>query len=106
MKILSFNPSHDGAFAYLEDGRLVASIEAEKDSRYRHSPLFVADIFSVLGELKEVPDVLCRGGWWPSDTHLTGEHLLAGYHGITNSDIVVDQIRLLGKTVEYFSSSH
>lgn len=33
MKILSFNPGHDGAFAYLEDGNLVASIEAEKHSR-------------------------------------------------------------------------
>lgn len=58
MKILSFNPSHDGSFAYLEDGHLVASIEAEKDSRYRYSALSVPDVFSVLGELKEVPDVL------------------------------------------------
>ena len=69
MKILSFNPGHDGAFAYLENGHLVASIEAEKQSRYRHSPLSVPDVFSVLGELKEAPDVLCRGGWWPSDMH-------------------------------------
>jgi len=106
MKILSFNPGHDGAFAYLEDGHLVASIEAEKHSRYRHSPLSVADVFSVLGELKEVPDVLCRAGWWPSDTHLSEQHFLAGYHGISNSDIIVGQKRLLGKTVEYFSSSH
>ena len=30
MNILSFNPAHDGAFAYLEDGHLVASIEAER----------------------------------------------------------------------------
>ena len=65
MKILSFNPGHDGAFAYLEDGHLVTSIEAEKHSRYRHSPPSIPDVFSVLGELKEVPDVLCRGGWWP-----------------------------------------
>jgi predicted NodU family carbamoyl transferase len=106
MKILSFNPSHDGAFAYLEDGHLVASIEAEKHSRYRHSPLSVTDVFSVLGELNEIPDVLCRGGWWPGDTHLSEQHFLAGYHGISDSDIIVGQKRLLGKTVEYFSSSH
>ncbi len=81
MKILSFNPGHDGAFAYLEDGHLVALIEAEKHSRYRHSSLSVLDVFSLLGEVNEVPDVLCRGGWWPSDTHLSEQHLLAGYHG-------------------------
>ncbi|OPY76702.1 MAG: Decarbamoylnovobiocin carbamoyltransferase [Syntrophorhabdus sp. PtaU1.Bin153] len=106
MRILSFNPGHDGAFAYLEDGHLVASIEAEKHSRYRHSPLSVPDVFNVLGELKEVPDVLCRSGWWPSDTHLSERYFLAGYHGVSTSDIIVSQKRLLGKTVQYFSSSH
>jgi predicted NodU family carbamoyl transferase len=106
MKILSFNPAHDGAFAYLEDGHLVASIEAEKHSRYRHSPLAVPDVFSILGELKEVPDVLCRSGWWSSDMHLSEQQLFAGYHGVSNSDIIVGQKRLLGKTVEYFSSTH
>ena len=106
MKILSFNPGHDGAFAYLEDGHLVASIEAEKHSGYRYSPLSVPDVFSVLGELKEVPDVLCRGGWSPSDTHLSAQRFLAGYHGVSTSDIIVGQKRILGKTVQYFSSSH
>ncbi len=106
MKILSFNPGHDGAFAYLEDGHLVISIEAEKHSRYRHSPLSIPDVFGILGELKEVPDVLCRGGWWPSDTHLSEQHFLAGYHGVNKSDIIVGKKRLLGKTIEYFSSSH
>jgi len=106
MKILSFNPGHDGAFAYLEDGRLVISIEAEKHSGYRHSSLSVPDVFSVFGELKEIPDVLCRGGWWPSDTQLSEPQFFAGYHGISNNKIIVGQKRMLGKTVEYFSSSH
>jgi len=106
MNILSYNPGHDGAFAYLEDGHLVASIEAEKHSRYRHSALSVLDVLSILGELKQVPDVLCRGGWWPSETYLSEQYVFAGYHGVGSSDYVVDQKRLLGKTVEYFSSSH
>lgn len=106
MIVLSYNPGHDGAFAYLEDGQLVASIEPEKNSHYRHSALSVPNVFSVLGELKEVPDVLCRGGWWPSDPHLSEQRDLAGYHGVRKSDIVVGKRRLLGKTVEYFSSSH
>jgi len=106
MNILSFNPGHDGAFAYLEDGHLVVSIEAEKQSQYRYSPLSVVDVFSVLGELNEVPDVLCRGGWWPADKPISEQRDFAGYHGVGNSDIVVGKRRLLGKTIEYFSSTH
>ncbi|MBI2994138.1 MAG: proline dehydrogenase [Gammaproteobacteria bacterium] len=106
MIVLSYNPGHDGAFAYLEDGRLVASIEAEKDSHYRHSSLAVPDVFSVLSELKEIPDVLCRGGWWTSDPHQSKQRGVAGYHGVRNTEIVVGKMRLLGRTVEYFSSSH
>lgn len=106
MTVLSYNPAHDGGFAYLEDAQLVVAIEAEKNSHYRHSPLSVSDVFDVLGELKAPPDVLCRGGWWPSDTPLSEQRDLAGYHGLDKSDIVVGKRRLLGKTVEYFSSSH
>jgi len=106
MIILSYNPAHDGAFAHLEGAHLVASIEAEKHSHYRHSPLSVPDVFGVLGELKEIPDVLCRGGWWPSDTHLSEQPPTAGYRGVSKNDIVTGQRSLLGKTVEYFSSSH
>ena len=29
MKILSFNPDHDGAFAYLEDGHLVCGVRLD-----------------------------------------------------------------------------
>lgn len=106
MNILSYNPGHDGAFAYLEDGQLEASIESEKNSRYRYSPLTVPDVFSVFGELKKVPDVLCRSGWWPSDTYLPEQRSIAGYHGVHSSDIMAGKRRLLGKTIEYFSSSH
>ena len=80
--ILSFNPGHDGAFAYLKDGHLLFSIEAEKNSNYRHSPISVPDVFNVLGELEEIPDVICRGGWWPSDAHLSEQRSHAGYRGV------------------------
>lgn len=106
MKILSFNPGHDGAFAYIEDAHLITSIEAEKNSRYRYSPLSIPDMFSVLGELKEVPDVICRSGWWPGDTNQSEQHLIAGYHGVNDSDIIIGQQRFLGKNLRYFSSSH
>ena len=69
MKILSYNPGHDGAIAYLQGARLVVSIEAEKDSNYRYSPISSHDVFNVLGELDKIPDVICTGGWWPRDHH-------------------------------------
>ena len=67
MNILSYNPSHDGAIAYLKDAHLLISIEAEKNSNFRHSPISVHDLFDALGEIEEMPDVLCTGGWWPRD---------------------------------------
>ncbi len=106
MKILSFNPGHDGAFAYIEDGNLVTSIEAEKHSRYRHSPLGISDLFSVFGELRDIPDAISRGGWWPSDAHLSEQSLHAGYYGTDNGGIITGQQYFLGKKVKYFSSSH
>jgi predicted NodU family carbamoyl transferase len=105
MKILAYNPGHDGAFAFVEDGRLVFSIEAEKGSRYRHSSLSVADAFDVLGEVQTVPDVLCRGGWWPGDSP-QGRERVADYRGSHHDQVVVGKKRWLGKTVHFFSSSH
>ncbi len=105
MKILSYNPGHDGAFAYVEDGRLVLSIEAEKGSRYRHSPLTVPDAFDVLAEVESIPDVLCRGGWWPGDSPLVGR-AVADYRGSDSDRAVLGKKRFLGKTVDFFSSSH
>ena len=107
MNILSYNPGHDGAIAYLKDAHLLVSIEAEKNSNYRYSPISSPDVFNVLGELDEIPDVICTGGWWPRDNeHLLGSHAHVGYRGVSKSDVIVDQRRLLGRPVHYFSSSH
>ena len=106
MNIISFNPGHDGAIAYLKGGRLLVSIEAEKNSNYRYSPISSHDVFSVLGELDEIPDVICTGGWWPREKHLLGSHVHAGYRGAQKSDVIISQRRLLGRPVKYFSSSH
>ncbi len=106
MNILSYNPGHDGAIAYLKDSQLIFSIEAEKNSNWRHSPISSRDVFDVLRKIDEIPDVICTGGWWPRDHHeyLHGPHVQ--YRGVSKKDIIIDQQRLLGKSVLYFSSSH
>jgi len=106
VNILSYNPGHDGAIVYLRDGRLVFSIEAEKNSNYRYSPVSSHDVFNVLGEIEERPDVICTGGWWPREAQLLGSPSHVGYRGVAESESVVDQRRLLGRPVRYFSSSH
>lgn len=108
MNILSYNPGHDGAVAYIRNGRLQFSIEAEKNSNYRYSPISSPDVFNALGELDEIPDVICAGGWWPRDhyDYLHGSNVHVGYRGLSKSDSISDQRRLFGRPVRYFSSSH
>jgi predicted NodU family carbamoyl transferase len=106
VNILSYNPGHDGAIACLKDAHLLVSIEAEKNSNYRYSPVSSHDVFNALGELDEIPDVICTGGWWPREQNVLGPQALAGYRGVLKSDVIVEQRRLLGRSVHYFSSSH
>lgn len=106
MKILSYNPGHDGAIAYLRDARLEVSIEAEKNSNFRYLPISAHDLFVALGELEELPDVLSTGGWWPGDGELAEPLPTVGYRGVSKNDVIVSQRRLLGKHIKYFSSSH
>ena len=76
MNILSYKPDHDGAIAYLKDAHLQFSIEAEKNSNYRYSPISTHDVFSALGELDELPDVICAGGWWPREAQVLGYRIV------------------------------
>ena len=84
------------------------SVEAEKDSNARYSPISIADVFETLGELDGIPDILCTGGWWWRDhfEYLHGSDVRVGYRGVARSDIIARKRRLFGKQVQYFSSSH
>lgn len=106
VNILSYNPGHDGAVAHLRDGRLVSSIETEKDSNWRYTPIASRDLLDAFGRLEDVPDAVCTGGWWPREARPTGSPFHVGYRGIAKDGITVDRRRLLGKSVAFFSSSH
>jgi len=106
MNILSYNPGHDGAIVYLKEGKLMFSIEAEKNSNWRHSPICSRDVFDALNKIDEIPDIICTGGWWPRDhyEYLNGSRVQ--YRGVSKKDVIIDQHLLLGKSAHYFSSSH
>lgn len=106
MHILAYKPDHDGAIAYLKDAYLEFSVEGEKNSNYRYSPVSIHDIFNILGEVDDVPDVICTGGWWPRDAQVLGSRASVGYRGVSKSGIRVEKRRVFGKPVHYFSSSH
>lgn len=108
MKILSFNPGHDGAIAFLRDSRLIMSIEAEKDSNYRYSSVSATNVFDAIGELEEFHDVISMGGWWPRDhyEYIQGSRNHVGYRGVSKTDVIISQRRFLRRRVGYFSSSH
>jgi predicted NodU family carbamoyl transferase len=108
MRSLSYNPGHDGAIVHLVDGRLEMSVEAEKDSNYRYSSVSSPDVLNVIGELEEIPDAICMGGWWPRDHHefVHGSSNNVGYRGIAKGDVIIGKRRFLKKSVRYFSSSH
>ena len=108
MRILSYNPGHDGAIVLVQDARLAMSIEAEKDSNYRHSSVSILDLLNAVGEFEEIPNVICMGGWWPRDHHeyLYGSEHNAGYRGLSENKFIIGSKRLLTRKVDYFSSSH
>lgn len=106
MDVVAYNPGHDGAVAYLRDGRLLSSIEAEKDSNYRYSPLSSSDMLDAIARLDRVPDVIAVGGWWPREAHLTGPSKHVGYRGLDRSAIIMDRRPFMSTDVDYFSSSH
>jgi predicted NodU family carbamoyl transferase len=103
--ILSFKEGHDGTVAAIEDGKLLFSLEAEKDSFGRYAGL-TADLLTRAAErLDSMPDVIAVGGWIKG-FQATGAPSLTGYFGV-GPDAVSDRPgNFLGKQVRIFSSTH
>jgi hydroxymethyl cephem carbamoyltransferase len=108
MLVLALNPGHDGAVAAIQDGKLLFSVEGEKDTYARHAPVTSFTFTRILEMLDEIPDVLAVSGW-----HKTGplyflpeahRQLASGYHG--SQSLFHGPIKLLGKEATFFTSSH
>ncbi|MFC6091788.1 carbamoyltransferase C-terminal domain-containing protein [Saccharothrix lopnurensis] len=103
MLVVAVKPGHDGAIAAIGDRELLFSLESEKDSRPRYSPLLPTTVLDIAEHLGEIPDVVALGGWAdlrPRGVVRTG----AGYTGIQEPQIGTS--RFFGKEVTYFSSTH
>lgn len=103
VRVLSLKPGHDGTIAFVSDGELVFSVEAEKDSYPRYGNVTGQLVAEALELAPEMPDVLAVGGWHKVlpgyDTHIG-----AGYFGLDK--MVTRPGRVFGKPITMFSSSH
>jgi hydroxymethyl cephem carbamoyltransferase len=100
--VVALSPDHDGSVAVVGDGRLLVSLESEKDSFPRHSALTPASLAAALEYLEDAPDVVAIGGWQKHQA-VANRDVGAGYRG---SQAVSRAIRSLGKDVTVFSSTH
>lgn len=105
MKILAFKPGHDGSVAYLRDGHLVFSYEAEKDSFPRFSELHPSALLQALGEIEEVPDLFAISGWHRGYS-AESEGVGGGYFGHEVSSVQFRPGKIFGMRTNIFESSH
>ncbi len=104
-RILAFNLYHDSGIAYIEDGKLIASLEGEKDSRprfYSEATLIdFADLYARLERIAPVnPQVVaCLGEYskWKSSPYSV-------YYGIDHQH--EKKASFFGKDVTMFSTTH
>jgi hydroxymethyl cephem carbamoyltransferase len=103
MLIVGIKPGHDGTLAAIQDGELLVSLEAEKDSFRRYSPVTPATLLEFAQHINALPDVVAFGGW-DSLTLLRHRPFGAGYLG-TDTGSYHDS-RFFGKQIRYFTSTH
>ncbi|MBV9025521.1 MAG: 3-hydroxymethylcephem carbamoyltransferase [Streptomycetaceae bacterium] len=103
MLIVAFKPGHDGGMAAIRDGRLLYSLESEKDSYARYSFLTPTTMLEIAERLNEMPDVVAVGGWQEKGISIKGQ-VGAGYHG--TNEVITRTSRFFGKQVTFFTSSH
>ncbi|MGN9908682.1 carbamoyltransferase C-terminal domain-containing protein [Phytohabitans sp. LJ34] len=105
MLILSFKEGHDGTIAAIDNGALLFSLEAEKDSRLRYSSL-TAEVFALAAsKLPREPDVIALGGWIKGYQAMDPSSR-TGYYGVGPASVSDEAGRFFGKPVRVFSSTH
>ncbi len=103
MSVLAIKPGHDGTVAFIDEGRLVFSLEAEKDSFARHSNMTAQVMFEALASAPTFPDVFAIGGWHKGLPGLN-PRISSGYHGLSQGALT--PARYFGRDVLLYTSSH
>jgi hydroxymethyl cephem carbamoyltransferase len=101
MLVLAVKSGHDGSVAAVQDGKLLFSLEGEKDSCRRFISAQPTTLLSLAEHLGGVPDVIGLSGWpKPGPFGNIG----GGYGG---ADVATQREgELFGKRVTFFSDSH
>ena len=100
MLVLALNSGHDGALAAVKDGKLMFSLESEKNSYRRYSPITATAVLDAVELIGEMPDVVAFTGGWSERPGSIG----AGYVG---ADLVEQRpMSLFGHPATLVSSSH
>lgn len=103
MNILGIKPGHDGHICSIEDGVLVFSYEAEKNSGMRYAEASSLDLIEAATSVRRRPDALAVSGW-SVGTSPAGYPIGAGYFGISPPKIT--RGRILGENMLLGTSSH
>jgi predicted NodU family carbamoyl transferase len=106
MKVLSFKPGHDGSVALVEDGALIFSLEAEKNSFERYASLTPSVVLDAMSYIEHMPDVVAISGWFKGSEKSSTMESGAGYFGIDPQTIRSGESLFCGKEIKRFSSSH
>lgn len=109
MLIIALKPGHDGTITAIENGRLLYSLEAEKNSFARYSTLSPDVILEFAAHVGDLPDIVAVGGWQSKlegrrDPFKVRSIFGAGYFG--EHALESRGSSFFGKPVRYFSSSH
>ena len=103
MNIFGIKPGHDGHICSIEDGLLVFSHEAEKNSGNRYAEASALDLLDAATRVRNIPDAFAVSGW-TIGTNPKGDPIGAGYFGLSAPEI--RKRRILGQKVLVGTSSH
>lgn len=103
MRVLAFKPGHDASAVCIDDGRLVFSFEAEKDSFPRFSGLSTEVVAQAIEAMPGTPDIVAIGGWH-KDLPRPFSDYAAGYFG--HESFHMRDGHVFGKPTKVFTSSH
>jgi predicted NodU family carbamoyl transferase len=101
MDILGYKSGgHDGTVCYLQDGRLVFSIEGEKDSGYRHALLDHEQLWQIVDRWGCEPHILC------GDSRQFAAPQVDNYVGYQPENIELSHVATGGGKALYVSVPH